>query len=63
MIAILDFDGLSHLVTKFLSQLGNKVDTVDGKVLSSNDYTDEEKQKLANLSVATVEEVQEYLGI
>ncbi len=32
-----------------------------GKVLSSNDYTDEEKAKLAGLEIATDEEVQEML--
>ena len=41
--------------------VGNKVDKVEGKVLSSNDYTDEEKAKLAGLAVATDAEVQEML--
>lgn len=31
------------------SELGNKVNKVDGKDLSTNDYTTEEKTKLANL--------------
>ena len=34
--------------------LGNKVDKVAGKVLSSNDYTDAEKEQLANLVAGTI---------
>lgn len=34
--------------------LGNKVDKVTGKGLSSNDYTDAEKQQLANLVAGTI---------
>ena len=49
-MAFLDLDGLSHLVQWFKGQLGGKVDKVEGKQLSSNDYTTAEKNKLAGLS-------------
>lgn len=42
--------------------VGNKVDKVEGKGLSSNDYTDEEKAKLAGMTVATDAEVAEMLA-
>ena len=48
-MAFLDLDGLSHLVQWFKGQLGGKVDKVDGKQLSTNDYTTAEKNKLAGL--------------
>lgn len=37
--------------------MDGKVDKVDGKGLSTNDYTDEEKQKLAGIEMATDTEV------
>lgn len=50
----LDFDGLLYFWNKvktYVDELGNKkVDKVDGKALSTNDYTNEEKQKLAGLN-------------
>ena len=49
-MAFLDLDGLSHLVQWFKGQLGGKVDNVEGKQLSTNDYTTAEKNKLAGLS-------------
>lgn len=49
-MAFLDLDGLSHLVQWFKGQLSGKVDKVEGKQLSSNDYTTAEKNKLAGLS-------------
>lgn len=49
-MAFLDLDGLSHLVQWVKGQLGNKVDKVSGKQLSTNDYTTAEKNKLAGLS-------------
>lgn len=39
----------SDLMTALNAAIGNKVDKEDGKVLSSNDYTNEEKQKLAGI--------------
>ena len=37
------------------AELGKKVDKVDGKQLSTNDYTTEEKEKLAGISVVTAD--------
>lgn len=43
-------DGLSHVWLTLKSKLNAKVDKVDGKQLSTNDYTTAEKNKLAGLS-------------
>lgn len=43
-----DSKGTDTYATK--TELGSKVDKVTGKGLSTNDYTDEDKQKLAGLS-------------
>lgn len=48
-MAFLDENGVSRLWTRMLSKLGSKVDKVDGKGLSTNDYTTEEKNKLAGV--------------
>ena len=48
-MAFLDENGVSRLWTRVLSKLGSKVDKVDGKGLSTNDYTTEEKNKLAGV--------------
>lgn len=44
----LDEQGLTRLVSLIKEKLNTKVDKVEGKTLSTNDYTDEEKEKLAN---------------
>jgi len=46
----LDSDGLLYVWNKIKTALSKKVDAVEGKQLSTNDFTDAEKQKLANLS-------------
>lgn len=46
-----NFDDL-YTLSGLTSDILNKVDKVDGKVLSSNDYTDQEKQKLSKLNDA-----------
>lgn len=46
----LDETGLARLWTHVLAKLGEKVNKVDGKGLSTNDYTTAEKTKLANVS-------------
>ena len=48
-MAFLDKTGLEHLWAQIISKLGNKVDKVDGKGLSTKDYTTEEKDKLASI--------------
>lgn len=46
----LDENGLSHFWSKLKTLLNGKVDKVDGKGLSSNDYTANEKTKLAGIA-------------
>ena len=43
---ILDFDGLKLVVKKIKELLDLKVDKVEGKALSTNDFTDFDKNKL-----------------
>lgn len=54
-------DGAVEHVGSTKVDLSGKVDKVEGKGLSSNDFTDEEKAKLAGLELATDAEVQEML--
>ena len=42
-------DAQGHIPDARMPQLENKVDKVEGKGLSTNDYTDEEKEKLASI--------------
>ena len=46
----LDENGLLYVKTKIEGLLIKKVDKVDGKQLSTNDYTNEEKSKLAGIA-------------
>ena len=48
-MAFLDRTGLERLWLHIVTKLGGKVDKEDGKGLSSNDFTTEEKEKLARL--------------
>lgn len=50
----LDENGLLYLIQKIKSWLNGKVDKVDGKGLSTNDYTTEEKTKLQGLENYTL---------
>ena len=47
--------GEEFTLKDFTSELNNKVDKVEGKQLSSNDYTTAEKNKLSNLQNFTLE--------
>lgn len=49
-MAYLDNDGLLYLWTKLKALFAGKVDKVDGKGLSTNDYTTTEKNKLAGIA-------------
>lgn len=49
-MAFLNDTGLTHLWSIIKSALGNKVDKVSGKGLSTNDYTTAEKNKLAGIA-------------
>ena len=57
----LDYDGLLYFWGKIKDKLNNKVDKVEGKDLSTNDYTTAEKDKLAGIASGanktTVEDV------
>ena len=46
----LDRTGLEHLWAQIVNKLSGKVDKVDGKGLSTNDYTTDEKNKLADIA-------------
>lgn len=46
----LDYDGLLYFWGKIKDKLNNKVDKVEGKDLSTNDYTTAEKEKLAGIA-------------
>ena len=46
----LDKEGLKYLIAKIKSEINNKVDKVDGKSLSTNDFTTTEKNKLAGIA-------------
>lgn len=46
----LDYDGLLYFWGKIKDKLNNKVDKVEGKDLSTNDYTAAEKEKLAGIA-------------
>ena len=48
-MAFLDRTGVERLWAHIISKLGEKVDAVEGKGLSTNDYTNEEKEKLAEI--------------
>ena len=50
----LDENGLLYVIQKVKTWLSAKVDKVDGKGLSTNDYTTAEKTKLAGLSNYTL---------
>lgn len=47
----LDEDGLKRLWAHIVALIDHKVEKVEGKDLSSNDYTDTEKNKLATIEV------------
>ncbi len=48
-LAFLNKEGLEHLWAQILMKLRGKVDKEEGKGLSTNDFTNEEKEKLAAL--------------
>lgn len=49
-IEYLDKSGLTLLISKIKASLGGKVDAVSGKGLSTNDYTNAEKNKLSDIA-------------
>ena len=62
MNKIISLDSLQRLVIAPLKRLiDKKVDKVDGKGLSTNDYTDEDKEKLAGIIIPTDDEAMDML--
>lgn len=57
-----DMNEIKEIVNTNADELGNKVDKEDGKGLSTNDYTNEEKEKLAGLSNYNDEEIKEEIA-
>jgi len=53
-ISFTKISGLTNLLSR-------KVDVVDGKTLSSNDYTDEDKAKLDNIDIGAQRNVIEHI--
>lgn len=53
-MAFLNEEGLARLWSHIISKLNNKVEKEEGKKLSSNDYTDADKQKLESLEEGVV---------
>lgn len=49
-VEYLDKGGLTLLISKIKAALGGKVDVVSGKGLSTNDYTNAEKNKLSDIA-------------
>lgn len=49
-MAFLNREGLVHLWSHIVARLGTKVDVENGKGLSTNDYTNEDKNKLNSMS-------------
>ncbi len=48
----------SDIMAMLTEAIGKKVDKVEGKVLSSNDFTDEEKEKLDGIEEITAAEIE-----
>lgn len=61
-MAFLDDAGLVQLWQNIMARLSNKMDVTPGKVLSSNDFTDEYKEKLASLAQSNWEASEEEDG-
>lgn len=49
-MSYLDKAGAVYIISKIRALLAGKVDAVDGKTLSSNDYTSDEKEKLKDIA-------------
>lgn len=59
-MAFLEEAGLARLWEHIVARLGAKVDKVEGKGLSANDFTDEEKAKLSTAITQT--EMEDYIN-
>lgn len=54
-MSYLDYEGLVHLWNHIIARLNSKIEIIDGKGLSTNDYTDEDKAKLVGAVAAIVD--------
>lgn len=59
-MAFLDHIGLSHLRDLIFKKLETKVDKVNGKDLSTNDYTNDDKNKLESIEEGATKTVIDY---
>ena len=62
-ITIVDLDGLRYYNTKIDAKFANKVDKVDGKGLSANDYTNADQSKLSNIEANAQVNVIEAISV
>lgn len=63
MAVYLDKEGLTHLWQGLKQKLANKVDKVEGKGLSTNDFTTAEKNKLENIEAGADANVIETIQV
>ena len=63
MAKFLDMDGLAYLWSQFKEMLLEKVDKVEGKGLSTNDFTTEEKNKLSSIAMNANDYVHPTSGV
>lgn len=63
MAKFLDMDGLAYLWSQFKDRLSVKVDKVEGKGLSTNDFTTEEKDKLSSIAMNANDYVHPTSGV
>lgn len=59
----LDLDGLRYYNNKLNTKFADKVDKVNGKGLSTNDYTNEEQSKLSNIAAGAQVNVIEAISV
>lgn len=59
----LDLNGLRYYNNKINTELADKVDKVDGKGLSKNDYTDADQTKLSGISAGAQVNVIEAISV
>lgn len=63
MAKYLDMNGLAYLWQQIKLKLNGKVDVVEGKGLSTNDFTTEEKDKLSNIEIGANKYVHPTSGV
>lgn len=61
-IKIIDASNLPYMIGKIKEVTDTKVDKIDGKGLSTNDYTDEEKEKLNSIETIELNEIDDLFN-